>query len=119
MSASIGALFGPCAPRQGVQRKAKSGRSSLRVNHVGVLRGFVSAYSQMTSRGLRSGFACRAILANAGCSHCGYSSPVGRRTAADQASPARHDKLAFAICCSADDRRELIVEDTREQRQIA
>jgi hypothetical protein len=33
--------------------------------------------------------------------------------------PPRHDKLAFAICCSANDRRELIGEDTREQRQVA
>jgi hypothetical protein len=33
--------------------------------------------------------------------------------------PSRHDKLAFAIRCSADDRRELIGEDTREQGQVA
>ena len=45
---STGALFGPRTPRQGVQRpaKANSGRSSLKANHFGVLRGFVSAYSQ-------------------------------------------------------------------------
>src|SRR5208337_214945 len=43
-----GALLGPLAPRQGVQRpgKAKSGLSSPRANQTGVLRGLVSAYSQ-------------------------------------------------------------------------
>jgi hypothetical protein len=48
MFALTGALFGPRIPRQGVHRpaKAKSGRSSFSANHVGVLRGFVSAYSQ-------------------------------------------------------------------------
>src|SRR5271166_4086345 len=47
-SPSTGALFGPLTPRQGVHRpaKAKSGLSSARANQVGVLRGFVSAYSQ-------------------------------------------------------------------------
>jgi len=45
---STGALFGPRAPRQEVHKpaKANSGRSSLTANHFGVLRGFVSAYSQ-------------------------------------------------------------------------
>jgi hypothetical protein len=47
-SPSAGALFGPRTPRHLVQSPAKAnkGRSSLRANHVGVLRGFVSAYSQ-------------------------------------------------------------------------
>jgi hypothetical protein len=47
-SPSIGALLGPRTPLQGVQRpaKAKSGRSSLSANQIGVLRGLVSAYSQ-------------------------------------------------------------------------
>jgi hypothetical protein len=38
----------PRTPRQGVHRpaKANSGRSSLSANHVGVLRGLMSAYSQ-------------------------------------------------------------------------
>ena len=41
-SPSTGALLGPRTPRQGVHRpaKAKSGLSSLRANHMGVLRGF-------------------------------------------------------------------------------
>src|SRR5271165_4497431 len=45
---SIGALFGPRTPCQDVQIPAKpfNGRSSNSANHVGVLRGFVSAYSQ-------------------------------------------------------------------------
>jgi hypothetical protein len=43
-----GALLGPRTPRQGVHRptKANRGRSSLSANHVDVLGGFVSAYSQ-------------------------------------------------------------------------
>src|SRR5271170_5324551 len=47
-SPSTGALLGPRTPRQGVHRpaKANSGRSSLSANHIGVLRGLVSAYSQ-------------------------------------------------------------------------
>jgi hypothetical protein len=47
-SPSTGAFFGPRTPRQGVHRraKAKSGLSSLNANHIGVLRGFVSAYWQ-------------------------------------------------------------------------
>jgi hypothetical protein len=45
---STGAPFDPRTPRQGVHRPAKAnkGRSSPRANHFGVLRGFVSAYSQ-------------------------------------------------------------------------
>ena len=34
-------------------------------------------------------------------------------------APARHDKLAFAVGPDANDRRELIGEDTWKQRQIA
>jgi hypothetical protein len=34
-------------------------------------------------------------------------------------APAGHDELAFAICSVANDRRELIGEDAREERQIA
>src|SRR5208283_2152765 len=47
-SPSTGALFGPLTPRQRVQRsvRAKRGLSSARANQMGVLRGFVSAYSQ-------------------------------------------------------------------------
>src|ERR1700722_16505370 len=54
-SPSTGALFGPRTPRHLVQRpaKANSGRSSLSANHVGVLRGFVSAYSQKLVAGTR------------------------------------------------------------------
>jgi hypothetical protein len=48
MSDDPDALFGPRTPRQGVHRpaKAKSGLSSARANHLGVFRGFVSAYWQ-------------------------------------------------------------------------
>src|SRR5271157_5179202 len=54
-SPSTGALFGPRTPRQGVHRpaKAKSGLSTLSANHMGVLRGFVSAYSQNEVAGTR------------------------------------------------------------------
>ena len=42
------ALLGPCTPRHGVHRaaNANSGRSASSAKHFGVLRGFVSAYSQ-------------------------------------------------------------------------
>ena len=57
-SPSTGALFGPRTPRHLVQRpaKANSGRSSLSANHVGVLRDFVSAYSQNDVAGTRQRF---------------------------------------------------------------
>src|ERR1700733_3359323 len=47
-SPSTGALFGPLTPCHGVHKPAKAnrGRSSFNANHFGVLRGFVSAYSQ-------------------------------------------------------------------------
>jgi signal transduction histidine kinase len=57
-SPSTGALFGPRTPRHLLQRpaKANSGRSSLSANQVGVLRGFVSAYSQNDVAGTRQRF---------------------------------------------------------------
>src|SRR5579863_2344131 len=57
---SIGALFGPRTPRHGVHKpaKANSGLSSLRANHFGVLRGFVSAYSQNEVAGTMQRLAC-------------------------------------------------------------
>jgi hypothetical protein len=57
-SPSTSALFGPRTPRQRVRNpvKANGGRSSLSANHVGVLRGFVSAYSQNDVAGTRQRF---------------------------------------------------------------
>jgi len=57
-SPSTGALFGPRTPRHLLQRpaKANSGQSSLSANQVGVLRGFVSAYSQNDVAGTRQRF---------------------------------------------------------------
>jgi hypothetical protein len=34
-------------------------------------------------------------------------------------SPARHDKLALAVDSDANDRRNLVWEDGRQQRQVA
>src|ERR1700679_1905892 len=47
-SPSTGALLVPRTPRQGVHSPAKANRglSSSTANHVGILRGFPSAYSQ-------------------------------------------------------------------------
>jgi hypothetical protein len=58
-SPSIGALLGPSMPRHGVHKpaKANSGLSALRANHFGVLRGFVSAYSQNEVAGTMQRFA--------------------------------------------------------------
>src|SRR5208337_2281457 len=52
---STGALLGPRTPRHRVHRpaKANSGLSALNANHIGVLRGFVSAYSQNDVAGTR------------------------------------------------------------------
>ena len=57
-SPSTGALFGPRTPRQRVRNPAKANkrRSSLSANHVGVLRGFVSSYSQKLVAGTRQRF---------------------------------------------------------------
>ena len=53
-------LFGPRTPRQRVHRpaKANSGRSSLSANHMGVLRGLASAYSQNDVAGTTQRLAC-------------------------------------------------------------
>ena len=54
-----------------IPAKASSGRLSSPANHVGVLRGFVSAYSQKLVNGTRQRFFGRATRASAGSWCCG------------------------------------------------
>jgi hypothetical protein len=104
----MGALFGPLAPCQDVNKpaKANSGLSSPRANQAGVLRGFVSAYSQNDVAGTRQRFR----LPSHPSGGAGEVADVGDwRTAylrrAGHAA-TRRDKLALAVAPCAHDWRK-------------
>ncbi len=119
---STGALFGPLTPCQDAHRPAKANRglSSERANHMGVLRGFVSAYSQNDVAGTRQRFrlAEPSLPVRAG----EVADVRYRRAAVPRRpghAPARHGELALAVGARADDRRDLIGEDPGKQREVA
>ena len=98
---------------------ANRGRSSPSANQIGVLRGFVSAYSQNDVAG-----DVAALLAKPTPPMRALDvADVGDWRAAElrrsRHSPARHEKLALPIGPHAHDRRELVGEDRRQKRQVA
>ena len=114
--------LGPRTPRQGVHRpaKAKSGLSSARANHIGVLCGFVSLYSQNDVACTLQRLPLPSHLRQCGALHV---PDVGHRLAAKlrraRHAPTGHDKFALAVRADADDRRHLIREDCRQWRKVA
>src|SRR5208337_2442761 len=121
-SPSTGALLGPLAPRQGVQRpaKAKSGLSSPKANQTGVLRGLVSAYSQKDVAGTTHRLALPSHRRQCGVFHV----PIVRHRLSAELrrpghAPTRHDELALAVGGGPDEWRHLVREDGRQRRQVA
>ena len=121
-SPSTRALFGPRTPRQGVHNpaKANSGRSALRANQVGVLRGVVGAYSQNDVAGTRQRF-----LAESQPRQCGLETLRMLVTGwppncSGPGMPQRAmNQFALTIRAVAHDRRELVREDPGEGREVA
>jgi len=121
-STSTGALFGPRTPRQRVHNpaNANSGRSSLSAEPC-----------RRLARRRRRIFAERRCRDDGAVLRSQPAAPVRTRDVADVGdrlaaklrrsghSPTRQDKLAFAIYSVADNRRELVREDAREERQVA
>ena len=89
-SPSTGALLGPRTPRQGVHRpaKANSGLSSLSANQIGVLRGFVSSYSQNDVAGTMHRLPLPSHRRQCGLFTFRMFVTGGRRTAAARAFPS-------------------------------
>src|ERR1700690_3753901 len=95
----MGALFGPRAPLQGVHKpaKANSGRSSPSANHVGVLRGFVSAYSQNDVAGTSHGSLAESQPRSAGCDVADVGDRLAAKLQWSRHAPARYNQFTLTI----------------------
>ena len=101
-------------------RRRRAACSSLSANQIGVLRGFVSAYSQNDVAGTMQRLPLPEPSPPVRALHV---ADVRDRLAAELRrpghAPSGHDELALAVCADADDRRHLVGEDRRQRRQVA